>query len=334
MISEHQVKVVRWLIGVVVVALVATGALAWWRQDEATHIPAQLSEQLSELPQALETLVAEDRCEATFAVIGDYGQAGPHEAAVAALVRGWQPDFIATVGDNNYPDGAAETIDENIGQYFHDYIYPYQGSFGAGAAVNRFFPALGNHDWHTRGAKPYVDYFTLPGNERYYDVAWGPVHLFVLDSNSPEPDGISATSVQAQWLKEKLAASTAPWKLVVLHHAPYSSSTNHGSTAVMQWPYEAWGADAVLAGHDHIYERLQIGGIPYFVNGLGGGAVYGLGKPIAGSQVLHGFERGAMKVIATPERITYSFETTSGEVIDTHIVEQTAVGSCAPIPGL
>ena len=97
------------------------------------------------------------------AVIGDFGGDTAAEAQVAALVRGFQPDLIATVGDNNYPDGAAETIDRNIGRHYHDYIAPYRGSFGAGASVNRFFPALGNHDWRTAGAKPYLDYFELPG---------------------------------------------------------------------------------------------------------------------------------------------------------------------------
>src|SRR3990172_7062669 len=104
-----------------------------------------------------------------FAVIGDYGENNSSEADVAALVHGWQPDFIITVGDNNYPLGAAETIDVNVGQYYHDFIYPYTGAYGGGADVNRFFPTLGNHDWYTQDAQPYLDYFTLPGNERYYD---------------------------------------------------------------------------------------------------------------------------------------------------------------------
>ncbi len=83
-----------------------------------------------------------------------------------------------TTGDNNYPDGAAATIDENIGQYYADFIYPYTGSYGTGAASNRFFPSLGNHDWYTTGAMPYLDYFALPGNERYYRFTRGPVEFF------------------------------------------------------------------------------------------------------------------------------------------------------------
>ncbi|MBZ0159711.1 MAG: metallophosphoesterase, partial [bacterium] len=110
-----------------------------------------------------------------FAVIGDYGFAGQPEADVANLVKSWNPDFIITVGDNNYPSGAVSTIDNNIGQYYHDFISPYLGLWGPGATINRFFPSLGNHDWATTGAQPYLDYFTLPNNERYYDVVWGPV---------------------------------------------------------------------------------------------------------------------------------------------------------------
>src|SRR4028118_1944089 len=62
---------------------------------------------------------------ARFAVIGDYGQAGQPEQDVANRVKSWSPDFIITVGDNNYPYGEASTIDQNIGQYYRQYIYPY-----------------------------------------------------------------------------------------------------------------------------------------------------------------------------------------------------------------
>src|SRR6185369_2184585 len=90
------------------------------------------------------------------------------------------------------------------------------------------------------------------------------------------------------------------------------------STPTMQWPYEAWGADAVFAGHDHIYERLFHHGIPYFVNGLGGTSIYGLGSPVAGSQVRYDADYGAMALTATDSQITFQFITRTGEVIDTY----------------
>lgn len=251
-----------------------------------------------------------------FAVIGDYGLAGDGAAAVATLVKSWQPDFIITTGDNNYYYGEAETIDANVGQYYHDFIFPYAGDYGRGADLNRFFPSLGNHDYGTGNAQPYLDYFTLPGNERYYDFTWGPVHLFALNSDWREPDGIHSNSAQAAWLQAELAASAAPWKLVYMHVPPYSSGF-HGSGLYTRWPYAEWGASAVLAGHDHHYERLTVGGIPYFVNGLGGGGRYAVRTPLPESQAHFQGVHGAMRVEATETHMTFEFITRDHEMVDT-----------------
>jgi tartrate-resistant acid phosphatase type 5 len=249
-------------------------------------------------------------------VIGDYGLAGQRASEVAALVKSWQPDFVITTGDNNYYYGEASTIDANIGQYYHDFIHPYVGQYGPGATTNRFFPSLGNHDWNSAsGVQPYLDYFTLPGNERYYDFVWGPVNLFALDSDPREPDGTTPGSVQGRWLENRLAASTARWKLVYMHHPPYSSA-HHGSSTRMQWPYETWGADAVLAAHDHTYERITDGSFPYFVNGLGGAARYQFGPAIPGSQVRYNADWGAMLVDASDDWISFRFFSRSGALID------------------
>jgi len=171
-----------------------------------------------------------------FAVIGDYGDDSSQEQDVADLVKSWNPDFVITVGDNNYPDGDASTIDTTIGKYYHNFIFPYTGTYGNGATTNRFFPSLGNHDWITAGAIPYLDYFVLPNNERYYDFVQGPVHFFAVDSDPHEPDGNTSTSVQGNWLKDRLSTSTDPWKLVYFHHPSYSSGM-HGSTMWMEWPF-------------------------------------------------------------------------------------------------
>jgi tartrate-resistant acid phosphatase type 5 len=256
-----------------------------------------------------------------FAVIGDYGLAGEAEQAVADLVHSWTPDLIITTGDNNYPTGLAETIDHNIGQYYHMYIHPYQGAYGLGAAENRFFPTLGNHDWDAPNAQPYLDYFTLPGNERYYDFTWGPVHFFALNGDSREPDGVGASSMQAAWLRERLASSTAPWKIVYMHQPPYSSGY-HGSVTWMRWPYKEWGADAVISGHDHTYERLLIDDLPYFINGLGGGPRYPFQEPLPGSQIRFRDEHGAMLVEATELDIIFQFITRSGIEIDRFVLEK------------
>ena len=250
-----------------------------------------------------------------FAALGDYGSSGKAEQQVAELVLALQLDFVITTGDNNYPGGAAATIDENIGQYYGDLIHPYKGGYGSSATENRFFPTLGNHDWVAAGAQPYLDYFTLPGNERYYDIVRGNVHFFAIDSDVHEPDGIVADSVQAQWLKRGLAASTSAFDVVAMHHPPYSSGP-HGSTVALQWPYAAWGAEVVFAGHDHCYERLEIDGATYVVSGLGGRSIYSFGLPVEGSLVRYNDQYGITVVEADANELQLSFVTVDGELID------------------
>lgn len=270
----------------------------------------------------------------TFAIIGDYGTNTTSEADVAALVNSWKVDFVATVGDNNYSYGEASTIDQNIGKYYSRYIKPYRGNYGSGSAdINRFWPALGNHDWYSISCSgsacsgPYFDYFDLPNNERYYDVQIGAVHLFMLDSYTREPDGITGSSVQASWLRNELAASSAPHKLVLLHHAPYSSSSKHGSDPTLQWPFEAWGATAVVAGHDHHYERMKIGNIPYFVNGAGGRPLYALGALLPETQVAYDDDFGAMRVRVENTQIHYEFFNRAGALIDSYSQTNGSSGS-------
>ena len=208
-----------------------------------------------------------------FAVIGRYGADSTNQANVAAMVKSWDPDFIVTIGDNNYPSGEAATIDANIGKYYGEYIGDYQGIYGTGSEVNRFFPALGNHDGYgPAGIQPYLDYFTLPGadiqgntsgNERYYNFVQGNTEFFVIN-NVPqlEPDGVSASSVQGLWLRNALAESTSAWQFVVAHKRPWSDP-------IWDWPFAAWGADAVFSESGG-FERHLFDGIPYFGNGAGG----------------------------------------------------------------
>ena len=252
-----------------------------------------------------------------FAAIGDYGSAGSNEQGVANLIDSWNPEFIITLGDNNYPNGSASTIDENIGQYFHHYIYPYTGSYGNGSdSTNKFFPSLGNHDWDPPNAQPYLDYFELPGNERYYDFIWGNIHFFVIDSDPDEPDGTSQTSVQASWLHNAMLNSSSNlWKIVYFHHAPYSSG-EHGSTGYMQWPFKEWGANTVLAGHDHTYERLEVDELTYFVNGLGGRSRYSFPNIIPESIVRYNDDYGAMLLEAFETELICKFINKEGDLID------------------
>lgn len=267
-----------------------------------------------------------------FAVIGDYGSGWLSETEVARMVHSWKPAFVATVGDNNYPKGAADTIDQNIGRQYARYIYPYQGRFGEGAQENRFFPVPGHVDWDSDGLNPYLEYFTLPGNERYYDRVSGSLHLFMLDTDEREPDGATESSAQGLWLKQALAESTATWKLVLAHHAPYTSHQVEDIVR-MRWPFAAWGADAVLSGYYHVYERLNIDGIPYFVNGAGGTWISHFGAIDPHSQFRYAGDFGAMMVDAAERQITFRFVNRIGKIIDQHVLVKDARNSSVPAAG-
>ncbi len=264
-------------------------------------------------------------------IVGDLGDGDSNEAAVAQLIKGFNPDFIATVGDNSYgPAGQ----DANVGKNYAAYMGNYDGAHGQGSALNRFFPALGNHDIEDGGGlAEYLAYYTLPGggikssntsgNERYYDIVQGPVHMFFLNTDVTEPNGRTPTSTQGVWLQNRLAASTSPWKIVIAHDAPYASN---GATSIMRWPYEAWGADIVLSGDAHLYERLEVDGFPYIVNGLGGSSRKAAPTPIPESQIIYRDSFGGVIAEACTSGVTFKFHSLADGVIDTFILG-TACGS-------
>jgi predicted phosphodiesterase len=100
-----------------------------------------------------------------------------------------------------------------------------------------------------------------------------------------------------------------------MHHPSYSSGL-HGSIERMQWPYAEWGADVVISGHNHTYERISRDGITYFVNGLGGKSKYPFFLSVDGSQVRYNQDYGAMMVEASEIKIRFQFINRQGDLID------------------
>lgn len=264
----------------------------------------------------------------TFGIVGDYGDNSDREKQVSELVDKHDPEFIITMGDNNYPDGCWDTIDKNIGKYYSKYIGNYKGDFGHGAAENRFFPSLGNHDWNAVPAKclykgdiPYLSYFTLPNNGRYYDFKKGSVHFFAIDSDVREPDGNKIDSKQYEWLKQGLKQSDSCFNVVYFHHAAYSSG-EHGPNKAMQWGFEKLGADIVLSGHDHHYERIEHNGLTYIVNGLGGAEFREPTELIEGSKVVYGKTNGYMLATVDGGKMTFVFRDLNDDVKDQFVVKK------------
>ena len=305
------------------------------------------------------------------------------------MVKGLDPDYVVTTGDNVQtiiPADGTNKYDFTVGRMFCDFLKgaapgPLCGTGGT-SPTNRFFPAPGNHD-HIEGdgggpISNYTSYFDLPGagtvsgsvpsgSELYYDVVMGPVHVFVLDSDPmllEEVQGkdatqgeipgytTSPTTQQRTWLQSAMAASSAKWKVVALHHSPYSSApiergAGYGSSAWVQWPFADWGADVVLSGHHHAYERVVKGEgasqVQYVTNGLGGDYPRPFGdSPIDGSVIRYNNDGNAAMVVsrltATNTTLSYEAHDGNGNVVDRFDLGEvggpTAAATATPSSGI
>jgi hypothetical protein len=201
-----------------------------------------------------------------------------HQQATSDLLVAMNPAAVFDLGDNQYQKGALTA-----------YQTYYGPTWGRLFAVTH--PAPGNHEYLTPGATGYFDYFgSLAGDpdKGYYSLDVGTWHVIVLNSNCAQlppgtgADGCDEGSPQNDWLEQDLAASTAPCTLAIWHHPRFSSGMK--GNQVITGPFwddlYAAGAEVVLSGHDHVYERFApqdptgasdpTNGIREFVVGTGG----------------------------------------------------------------
>jgi hypothetical protein len=169
---------------------------------------------------------------------------------------------VLSLGDHAYERGTAA-----------EFAACYDPTWGRHKA--RTHPTRGNHDVYTSGGAPYAAYFG--GVARWYSWDYAGWHLVALDSNTP------SDAAQLAWLRDDLATHAGTrCTLAYWHHPRFSSGTHGSSTAVTPlWDaLAAGGADVVLAGHDHDYERFApVDGIRSWVVGTGGRSHYAFTKP-------------------------------------------------------
>jgi hypothetical protein len=175
-------------------------------------------------------------------------------AKTADLAVAQAPTVALLLGDTQYENGELS----NYQRYFSP-------TWGRLKSISR--PVPGNHEYGTANAAGYFDYFNGTGQangaagargQGYYSFNVGSWHVVSLNSNcSIVP--CYAGSAQERWLRADLAANTQPCTLAQWHHPRWSSDINElTSTAtdpLVQALYDS-GADLLLAGHAHDYERF------------------------------------------------------------------------------
>jgi len=181
-------------------------------------------------------------------------------------------------------------------QYYCGALSAFQGSYGPtwGRVLSVTRPAVGNHEYLTSGspecssanagAAGYFDYFGSRAGNRgqgYYSYDIGSWHLIALNSNCGSAGGCSTSNPQGQWLAADLAAHKNKCTLAYWHIPLFSSGGRANSNTQSFWnQLYAAGADVILTGHDHIYERFAkqnpsgnadpVNGIRQWVVGTGG----------------------------------------------------------------
>ncbi len=226
---------------------------------------------------------------------------------------------VFTAGDNAYDSGTARE--------FADCYAPSWGRH-----KDRTRPAAGNHDHVTQGAAGYRAYFgdaaTNADGKTWYSYELGTWHIIVLDSNCGAVGGCDSASDQGRWLAADLAASSASCTLAIWHHPRFSSGEHGDDEAVGPfWTalYEG-GADVIVNGHDHDYERFAPQnpdgvedperGIRQFVVGTGGAEIRRFVRVAPNSKLRVAWTHGVIKLTLHSRSYDWVWLPTSGNVSD------------------
>jgi len=143
------------------------------------------------------------------------------------------------------------------------------------------FPVLGNHEGH---AKQYYDYFSLPGNERWYSFTYGNSYFIILDSNIAWWE-FTPDDEQLKWLESelKVASSKSLWKFVFFHYPPYDTEDPEKVELTFRKYFcplfKTYGVNMVFNGHKHFYEHNLVNDIHYITTGGGGAPLYDPDEP-------------------------------------------------------
>ena len=228
------------------------------------------------------------------------------------------PGTVFADGDNAYPNGRTQ-----------DYANCYDPTWGRHKARTR--PVLGNHEYDNDTlAAPYFAYFGAAagpsgpsGQEGYYSYDLGTWHIVVLNSELATEAG----SPQWLWLQTDLAASPQQCTLAFWHRALFTSGPSTGApwTQSLWGALQAAGAEIVVNGHDHFYERFapqdstgtaDPAGIREFIAGTGGGETHSNFRlPLAPNDEANdsgNFSRGVLKLTLYADSYRWEFISAPG----------------------
>ena len=247
--------------------------------------------------------------------IADCGSKG--DEATARLVEGIDDGAtVLAVGDLAYQHGTAK-----------EYAECYDPTWGRFKERTR--PIPGNHDYGTKGAKAYFDYFgDAAGDPQkgYYSYDLGSWHLVALNSICKQIGGCGRGSAELEWLKRDLASNLARRCTLAYVHDPLFSAGRDANSLKVTHIYKALyaaGVDVVLSGDYHNYQRFEPQdpdgnadherGIRQFVVGTGGRDHYAIESPIENLEVYNDDTYGVLKLTLEEGGYEWRFVPVEGE---------------------
>ena len=223
------------------------------------------------------------------------------------------PGTVFTLGDNAYENGTRGEFERCYGPTW-------------GRQLERTWPSPGNHEYETRGAAGYFEYFGARAGDAargWYADDLNGWRIYALNSNCADIGGCDEGSAQLEWLRADLAAHPTRCSLAYWHH-PRFSSGEHGDNPVMDPIWETLaesGTDLVLAGHDHDYERFaplsaggkpDAGGMTSFVVGTGGKELRDFDSVDANSLVRNANTWGVLELVLSADAWSARFIPVAG----------------------
>lgn len=129
-------------------------------------------------------------------------------------------------------------------------------------STRSFYSAQGNNE---RNSSVYFDNFVFPGNEHWYSVNAGNLHMVILDNYA---SSTAVGSEQYNWLQADLQSSDSQSRItgVIFHYPIYGAGGDtKGMIPTVVSLFRNFGVDFVISGHEHIYQHSLVDGIHYFV---------------------------------------------------------------------
>ncbi len=256
-----------------------------------------------------------------FAAIGDMGTGEKPQYELAGKLIEYRQkfpfEFVITLGDNLYGGDAP-------GDYESKFEQPYKPLLDAGIS---FYATLGNHD---RPNERFYKPFNMNG-QQYYTYKKGNVRFFALDTNTMNPR-------QLAWLEKELQNSGSDWRICYFHHPLYSSGAFHGSSTelrlVLEPLFVKYGVQVVLAGHDHVYERVKPqNGIYYFTEGASGSLRAGNLRKTALTAAGYDQDRSFMLVEIASDELYFQTISRTGRTVDSGVIRRvTTISGVASWP--